>query len=337
MRFWKLLSITVLTGMLVIPALADINEMRLFRIGTGGSGGTYYPIGGLVALAISNPPGSRSCESGGSCGVPGLVAIAQSSNGSVANVRAVQSGVLESAFAQSDVAYWAFTGSGSFRNEGPAARLRTIASLYPESIHLVTRRESGIRTIRDLRGKRVSLDEPGSGTLTDARIVLEAFGLNTGDFEAEYIKPGVAAEKMLNDQIDAFFFVAGYPAPSISRLAAEKAIYLVPLEGAEVHELIDTHRFFSETVIPENSYEGVGPTPTLSVGAQLITSSELDEELVYEITKSLWNTNSRWLLDNGHAKGRSITLETALDGIATPLHPGAELFYREVGMLAREE
>ena len=337
MRFWKQLSITVLTGMLVIPALADTTEMRLFRIGTGGSGGTYYPIGGLVALAISNPPGSRSCESGGSCGVPGLVAIAQSSNGSVANVRAVQSGVLESAFAQSDVAYWAFTGSGSFRNEGPAARLRTIASLYPESIHLVTRRESGIRTVRDLRGKRVSLDEPGSGTLTDARIVLEAFGLNTGDFEAEYIKPGVAAEKMLNDQIDAFFFVAGYPAPSISRLAAEKEIYLVPLEGAEVHELIDTHRFFSETVIPENSYEGVGPTPTLSVGAQLITSSELDEELVYEITKSLWNTNSRWLLDNGHAKGRSITLETALEGIATPLHPGAELFYREVGMLAREE
>jgi len=337
MRFWKLTAIAVLTGMLVIPALADIAEMHLFRIGTGGSGGTYYPIGGLVALAISNPPGSRTCESGGSCGVPGLVAIAQSSNGSVANVRAVQSGALESAFAQSDVTYWAYTGSGGFSNDGSATRLRTIASLYPESIHLVTRRESGIRTVGDLRGKRVSLDEPGSGTLTDAQIVLEAFGLGTEDFQAEYIKPDLAAEKMLGNQIDAFFFVAGYPALSISRLAEKTEIYLVPLEGAELRELMRTHRFFSETVIPKNSYTGVGPTPTLSVGAQLITSSEQDEVLIYEITKSLWNANSRWLLDNGHAKGRSVTLETALDGIATPLHPGAERFYREVGMLAGDK
>jgi len=92
MHFWKLTANGVLTGMLVIPAMADIRRMHLFRIGTGGSGGTYYPIGVVVALAISNPPGSGTCESDGSCGVPGLVAIAQSSNGCVANVRAVQSG-----------------------------------------------------------------------------------------------------------------------------------------------------------------------------------------------------------------------------------------------------
>ena len=144
--------------------LAQAQNVSFFRIGTGGTAGTYYPIGGLLANAISNPPGSRACNEGGSCGVPGLIATAVASNGSVANINGITSGSLESGFTQSDVAYWAYTGTGTYEGKPKVAGLRLIANLYPESIHLVARKGAGIKTAADLNGTRVSLDEPGSGT-----------------------------------------------------------------------------------------------------------------------------------------------------------------------------
>ena len=156
-----------------VGGFANAQEMSFFRIGTGGTAGTYYPIGGLLANAISAPPGSRACEDGGACGVPGLVASALASNGSVANVNAIEGGTLESGFVQGDVAAWAQTGTGIWDGKPAAEKLRAIANLYPESIHLVASKESGIASVADLKGKRVSLDEPGSGTLVDAQIILQ--------------------------------------------------------------------------------------------------------------------------------------------------------------------
>jgi TRAP transporter TAXI family solute receptor len=313
-------------------ALVGAQDMQFFRIGTGGVAGTYYPIGGLIADIISNPPGARPCEKGGSCGVPGLVAIAQSSNGSVANVNAIKSGALESGFAQSDVAYWASTGTGIYEGQGKV-NLRAIANLYPESIHIVARKDAGIESVADLAGKRVSLDEPGSGTLVDARIILEAYGLSEDDIEPEYIKPSPAVAKIRDGQLDAYIIVAGYPTGSVVELCASVGCDLVPIDGPEVDALIERYQFFAKDVIPAGVYDGVGETPTLSVGAQWVVGAEVDEELVYGITKALWHDNARNLLDNGHAKGHSITLDTALDGIGIPLHPGAERYYREVGRL----
>ena len=308
-------------------------EMRFFRIGTGGVAGTYYPIGGLIADIISNPPGARPCNKGGSCGVPGLVAIAQSSNGSVANVNAIGSGELESGFVQSDIAYWAYAGTGIFADQGKVDNLRAIANLYPESIHLVARKDAGIATVRDLKGKRVSLDEPGSGTLVDARIILAAFGLAEADLEAEYIKSSPAVGMIRDNQLDAFFIVAGYPTGSVVELASGAGADLVPIDGPEVDALLENHQFFAKDLIPAGTYDGIGATATISVGAQWVVGAEIDEELVYGITKALWHENARMLLDDGHAKGHEITLETALEGIAIPLHPGAERYYREVGLL----
>jgi TRAP transporter TAXI family solute receptor len=308
-------------------------EMKFFRIGTGGVAGTYYPIGGLIADIISNPPGARPCDKGGSCGVPGLVAIAQSSNGSVANVNAIRSGTLESGFAQSDVAYWAYTGTGIYEGQPKVENLRAIASLFPESVHIVAHPDSGIESVADLRGKRVSLDEPGSGTLVDARIILAAFGLSEDDVEADYIKPSPAVAKMRDGELDAFFIVAGYPTGSVVELASSIGAELVPIDGPEVDALLEEYQFFARDEIPAGVYERVGGVPTISVGAQWLVGAEVDEELVYGITKALWHENARQLLDNGHARARAITLDTALDGIAIPLHPGAERYYREVGLL----
>ena len=316
-----------------LGTVALAQEPQFFRIGTGGTAGTYYPIGGLIANAISNPPGSRACEEGGSCGVPGLIATALSATGSVANVNAIQGGTLESGFAQSDVATWAQTGTGIWEDREAVANLRAIASLYPETIHLVASADSGIAGVADLAGKTVSLDEPGSGTLVDARIILAAYGLSENDVDAQYLKPDQAAERMRDGAMDAFFFVGGFPAGAIAELASQDDIMLVPIMGAEAEAIMGEYTFFAENTVPAGTYEGVdADVATLSVGAQWITSAEQDEELIYQITAALWNDNTRRLLDAGHQKGREITAETALDGIGIPLHPGAARFYQEQGM-----
>ena len=311
----------------VSATAAAAAEMTFFRIGTGGVGG------GVIAHAVSNPPGSRPCETGGSCGVPGLVAIVQSALGSVANVNAIRSGELESGFAQSDVAYWAYTGTGIFDGAGPNDSLRVIASLYPESIHLVARKGAGIASVRDLRGKRVSLDEPGSGTLVDARLILEAYGLSETDLMAVYVKPTPAIGMIREGKLDAFIIVAGYPTHSVAELCIGAGCELVPIDGAEAAGIQERYEFFAKDAIPAGTYEGVGRTDTLSVAALWLVAAGVDEALVYAITKALWNDTTRKLLDQGHAKGRSITLATALDGVGIPLHPGAERFYREAGLI----
>jgi len=323
--------IAILLGGLATSALAQ--DIKFFTIGTGGTAFTYYPVGGVIANAISKPPGSRECGEGGSCGVEGLIASAVSSRGSVDNVNAIISGLRNSGFAQSDVAYWAYTGTGTMEGQEPATDLRTIAALFEEHIHLVALADSGINSVADLKGKRVSLDEPGSGTFVDANLILEANGLSTDDVTAEALKGNAAAEALRNGKIDAFFAVAGYPTGGIVELASSAKIKLVPIAGAGAEALTEKYGFFAASDIPADTYEGVAATTTVAVGAQWFTSAKEDEELVYEITKALWNDESRKLLDVGHAKGKTITPATALNGVGVPLHAGAERFYKEAGLL----
>ncbi|MEM7546523.1 MAG: TAXI family TRAP transporter solute-binding subunit [Pseudomonadota bacterium] len=308
-------------------------ELKFFTIGTGGTAYTYYPVGGVIANAISKPPGSRECGEGGSCGVPGLIASAVSSRGSVDNVNAIISGLRNSGFAQSDVAYWAYTGTGTMEGQPPAEDLRTIAALFEEHIHLVALSDSGINSVADLKGKRVSLDEPGSGTYVDAQLILEANGLSTDDVTAEALKGNAASEALRNGKIDAFFVVAGYPTGSLVELASAADIKLVPIDGEGAKALTEKYGFFAISDIPADTYEGIAATPTVAVGAQWFTSAKEDEETIYQITKALWNDESRVLLDVGHAKGKTITPATALNGIGVPLHAGAERFYKEAGLL----
>jgi TRAP transporter TAXI family solute receptor len=308
-------------------------QMAFFRIGTGGTAGTYFPIGGLLSNAVSNPPGSRPCDQGGTCGVPGLIATAVATNGSVANINGIESGALESGLTQSDVAYWAYTGTGVFEGKAKIENLRGIANLYPETIHLVARKGAGIKTPADLKGKRVSLDEPGSGTLIDARIVLSAYGLTEKDLKAEYLKPNASGDRLRDGALDAFFFVGGYPTGAISELATASGIELVPIAGAEAKKILETYKFFGPDRVPAGTYKDVEAVDTVSVNALWVTSAKQPEDLVYGITKALWNANSRALMDAGHAKGKLIQMKTALDGVGIPLHPGAAKFYKEAGIL----
>ncbi len=322
-------AVIAMTG----ASAATAQDIQYFTIGTGGTGATYYPIGGLIANAISKPPGSRECDQGGSCGVDGLIASAVSSRGSVDNVNGIMSGLRNSGFVQSDVAYWSYTGTGTNEGKPPMDKLRAIAALYPEHIHLIALKDSGIKSVADLKGKRVSLDEPGSGTRVDALLILQAAGLSENDISAEALKPGPAGDALRNGKIDAFFIVAGYPIGSLVDLASAVDVELVPIDGDVAKALTDKYGFFSTSDIPADTYEGVGDTHTVAVGAQWLTSVDEPDDLIYGITKALWNENTRHLLDTGHAKGKVITLDTALDGIGIPLHPGAERFYKEAGLI----
>ena len=318
----------------IVATVTVAQDIKFFRIGTGGTAGTYYPIGGLIANTISNPPGSRECDKGGSCGVPGLVATAVASNGSVANINGITSGQMESGFTQSDVAYWAYTGTGVYEGKPKVADLRLIANLYPETIHIVARKGAGISKVADLKGKRVSLDEPGSGTLVDARIILAAFGITEKDIKPEYLKPNQAGDKIRDGGLDAFFFVGGYPTGAISELAsAGGGIELIPVTGPEVDKMRAQYAFFAPDTIPANTYKGIGEVKTIAVGAQWVTSTKQSDALIYEVTKAMWNDNTRKLLDAGHAKGKSIQLASATEGAGIPFHPGAEKFYKEKGLL----
>ena len=308
-------------------------ELSFFTIGTGGTAYTYYPVGGMIANAISKPPGSRECGKGGSCGVDGLIASAVSSRGSVDNVNAIISGLRNSGFAQSDVAYWAYTGTGTMEGKEPAKDLRTIAALFEEHIHLVTLKKSKIKSVKDLKGKKVSLDEPGSGTYVDALLILEANGLSEKDVQAEALKGNAATDALRNGKVDAIFVVAGYPTGALVELASSVSIKLIPIDGAGAKKLTDKHGFFSQSSIPEGTYEGVKSTSTVAVGAQWFTSAKEDDDLIYNITKALWNAESRKLMDVGHSKGKTITPDTALAGAGVPLHPGAERFYKEAGLI----
>ena len=320
-------------GTALAGSQAFAQDITFFRIGTGGTAGTYFPIGGLIANAISNPPGSRTCADGGSCGVPGVVATAVASNGSVANVNAISSGSMQSGFTQSDVAYWAFNASGIYDGRPKVDTLRAIANLYPESFHLVARKGSGIKSIKDLKGKRMSLDEPGSGTLVDARLILAAYGMTEKDVKAEYLKPQQSADKLKDGALDAFFSVAGWPQGAIAELAATTGIDLVPIDGPEAENLIKTYSFFAADEIPDGAYKGVTGVKTVSVNAIWATSSKQPDQLIYNITAALWNPSTRKLLDSGHAKGKTIKLETAIVGLGIPLHAGAEKFYKEKGLI----
>ena len=316
MRFKHLVTAVVAATALLGAAQAQ----QFFRIGTGGTAGTYYPIGGMIANAVSQPGK--------------IIVTAQASNGSLANVNGIAGGAMESGFSQSDVATWAQTGKGLFEGKPSIAELRLIANLYPETIHVVVKKGSGIKSIAELKGKRVALDEPGSGTLVNARLVLAAYGLKESDIKPEYIKPNQASDKMKDGALDAFFFVGGAPAGAIAELASSGAgIELLPITGAQADTLRRGNPFFANDSVPAATYKDVAAVNTLSVGAQWVTSAKADAETVYQITKSLYSDATQKALAAGHAKGKLITVKNAVQGAGIPFHPGAERFYKEAGVL----
>jgi TRAP transporter TAXI family solute receptor len=333
-RTWKFMAATVAVALATLPAAprAD-DDIRFFTIGTAASSSTYFLTGALLGNIISNPPGSRPCDRGGSCGVPGLIAVAQSTQGSVENMRRIGTGSLDSGLSRANIVDWAYNGTWIFAGETAIDNLRAIANLYPEELHIVARAGSGIESVADLKGRRVSLGEEQSGTRFDALLVLRYYGLTVDDLEPVYATPGHAADLLEVGVIDAFFVIASAPVAAVAELAKRVEINLLQIEETKAIKIVRDHPFFTTSAIPTGAYEHVPLTGTLGIGTIWATSADVDANLVYGITKSLWHEQNRDLLDQGHPKGLFIDQTMALEGLGIPLHPGAERYYRETGLV----
>lgn len=314
---------------------AQAQDMKFFRIASGSAGGTYFPMAGLLAQVISNPPGARTCAKGGNCGMEGLVAIAQSAHGSVANVNSIKSDQVESGFAQSDVTYWAYTGTGPFKGRKPLKKLCVLGSLFAEHVHVVAGVDRGINSVYDLKGKKVAMGLPASGALVGARLVVGAYGLDEKkDFTPEYVKSKTGADKIRDGHLDAFITVTGYPNASVTEMASTQGAKLVPVDGKARDALIKKAPFYSAAVIPGGTYKGnPKDTQTVTVSALWVSRSNLPEDLHYGVVKGLFgNKKAAKILKYGHAKGKSITLDTHNVGVPIPFCPGAVKFYKEAGV-----
>ena len=320
-------------GLTAIAGPSSAQDLNVIRIGTGSTAGTYFPIGGLIGNAISNPPGSRPCDRGGSCGVPGLIAVAQSTGGSVENIASVAAGTMEMGLSQADVAYWSYFGTGSFEGDKPKDSLRALANLFPENIHVIARTESGIKTLKDLEGKRVSLGGPGSGSRVDARLILSAYGLKFSEMRLSNLELEASTDALIANEIDAFFLVSGAPVLAIQDLAERTDLTFVPLDGPTATKLTKIFPFFVKGTIPQGVYGDNPSTETLDVGAVLITRDDMDDDLAYGITRAIWHPNTAPLLANGHPRARFMSLSRAVKGIGLKLHPGAAQYYIEQGVL----
>lgn len=330
MKFRTALAMTAVAGVLAVSSVAQAQDMKFWRIGTGGAGGTYYPIGGLIANAISNPPGSRPCDKGGSCGVPGLVAIAVSTNASVANANAIQAGQLDAGLAGAQTVVQSYKGEGKFVGNRKD-KIRAIANLYPEDMHLVSPKGATLSSLKDLNGKKVGVAAAGSGTQVSVKMILKNYGIKADEQE---LGLGQSAQRLADGQLDAFFYAGGTPFAALIQLGSTKGFELYKFSKTEQDEINKIIPYYVHSNIPGGTYETITyDVPTVAVNGQLVTSADQPADLIYDITKALWNKNTRKLLDKGHAKGKVITMENALNGVLVPVHPGAEKFYKEVGLM----
>jgi TRAP transporter TAXI family solute receptor len=300
-------------------ALAQGNSF--LTIGSGSTTGVYFPVATGMAKMV-NDAGS------------GVRANARSTGGSVFNMNALATGELDMAIVQNDIAYYAYKGSGIQAFEGKANnKVRTLAVLYPEVLHVIARKDAKINSIADLRGKRVVIGDLGSGTEQTARQVLEAYGLKFEDLgQALRVSPAQGISLMQDKRADALFYTVGVGASAISQIAQTVDVNLVPVAGNQASALIKKYPFYVRYNIPAKSYKGVGATvPGVAVQATLVASSAVSDDTVYKAMKAVF-TNTPGVKAIHPVLNTSFSNAAAVKGVPAPLHPGAVKFWKEQGL-----
>ena len=309
-------SIAIALALLALAAMliGCAPKQRFITIGTGGTAGTYFPLGGALAEIWNK-------------NIPGMNANATSTGASAANVALLKDGKVDVIFVQNDAAYYALNDLELYKGKA-MPDIRGIASLYDETCQLVALASSNIKSIADLKGKRVSVGAAGSGVEANARQILEAAGLSYDDIKVQYLSFAESASNLKDGNIDAAFNTAGAPTAAIQDLAASKKIVLVPVDGAVADALMAKWAFYTKTTIPAGTYQGVdADVTTVSVKSMLAVSAKLEDKVVYDMLKTMFANGER--LAASHKKGADIKIASATDGMSIPLHPGAEKFYKE--------
>lgn len=298
-------------------------QQTFISIGTGGVTGVYYPAGGAICRLVNRDRATHGIR----CGV-------ESTGGSVFNVNAIRSGELEFGVAQSDIQYNAVNGTGQFQESGAFEGLRAVFSLHPEPFTVVARADSGIRHFRDLRGKRVNIGNPGSGQRATMDVVLAAMGWTVADFAvASELPPAEQAAALCDNNVDAIVYTVGHPSGAIQEATTACDTILVNVTGPEIDALIEANSYYRTAVIPGGMYRGTAEdVTTFGVGATFVTSADVPEEVVYQVTRAVFEN-----LDQFKALHPALAnldpAQMVSDGLSAPLHPGAERYFREAGLL----
>lgn len=310
--------------------------VTFFQIGTGSPGDEYFAVGERLAAAISRPPGSPRCERGLPCGVAGLVAVSKSSAGPVANVRAVSSQHFDSALVAAPLLDLATRAETPFRGEPPVRNLRAIAGVYREALYLVVRRNAEIGSIADLKGMRVSVGPIGSGSREAALPVLAVHSLGRRTVQLFEYETRTAIDLLLRGQLDALFLVDALPSAEIASLAGRGAIEIVPLDDDEVRELVRPGSNFQQVDIPDGLYRFIPETRTLGISMIWVVNENVDADLVYRITETIFYPGNRQFLSGlaGLLPGDEGEAERfAIASLPVPLHEGAARYYAARGLV----
>ncbi|MBQ9376581.1 MAG: TAXI family TRAP transporter solute-binding subunit [Schwartzia sp.] len=296
------------------PAKKDAGAKKFINIATGGTAGTYYPIGGAMAEILNKA-------------IPNMNASAQSTGASVANINMLKDGSVDLAIVQNDLTYYASNGTEMFKDK-KVDNLRGIATLYPETCQIVTLDGSGIKSIADFKGKRVAVGAAGSGTEANARQIMEAYGVTYNDIKVQYLSFGEASNALKDGNVDVAFVTAGYPTAAIQDIASQRKVRMIPVDADKAKALIAKYPFYTATKIPANTYAGFAEeVPAVSVMAMLVTTDKMDDALGGEITKALFTNLER--LQAAHSVGKLITKDGAMNGMSVKMNGGAEKFLKK--------
>lgn len=286
---------------------------QFLNIATGGTAGTYYPLGGALAELLNQ-------------NIKGMNASAQSTGASVANVNMLKDGSVDIAFIQNDIAYYAANGKEMFK-DNKVENIRGIAALYPETVQFVTTADKGIKSIADLKGKKVAVGASGSGAEANARQILGAYGLTYDDIDVQYLSFGEAVDALKDGNVDVGVVVAGFPTAAIQDLAANKSAALVNIDAEHADKLMKQYPYFTKITVPKGTYPGQEEdVSTVAVKCVVVTTDKLSDDLGEQIAKAIYEHLDR--MKAAHAVGKYITKDTALEGMSVKMNAGAEKYLK---------
>ncbi len=322
MKFKQYLYGSLIASMVAF-FIPQVFAEQFVSIGTGGVTGVYYPTGGAICRLVNKDRKTH-----------GIRCSAESTGGSVYNINTVRAGELEFGVAQSDWQYHAYRGTSKFEDKGAFTELRAVFSVHPEPFTLIVRKGSGITSFEGLKGKKVNVGNPGSGQRATMEVVMEAFGMKMSDFSlAAELKGSEMAQAICDDKIEAMIYTVGHPAAAVTQASSSCDVELVSVTGAPIDKLVADNSFYRVASVPGGMYAGSpNETTTFGVGATVITSTAVPEEVVYTVVKAVFDNFADF--KKLHPAFANLKEDQMIsDGLSAPLHPGALKYYKERGWM----
>jgi TRAP transporter TAXI family solute receptor len=297
-------------------------QQKFISIGTGGVTGVYYPTGGAICRLVNKDRKEH-----------GIRCSAESTGGSIYNINTIRTGELEFGVAQSDWQYHAYNGTSEFKDQGKFENLRAVFSVHPEPVTIIASDESGVNNITDLKGKRLNIGNPGSGTRGTWEVIEKALGWQRSDLKlAAEMKSAETGQAVCDGKIDAYFWLVGHPSALTQESLATCAAHLVNATGPEIDKLVADNSYYRTATIPAGMYNNDKDIETFGVGATFVSSADVPDDVVYVVVKAVFDNFDDF--KKLHPAFANLKPEEMIsDSLSAPLHPGAEKYYKEKGWM----